>query len=316
MTDGTIAVLSPSVNVSITIETGTVADEIHVHAGGQGIWVARMLRQLDHQPRVCAPIGGESGRTLLGLVGAWGIQLRAVETIADTPAYVHDRRGGERVELARSRPPELQRHEVDEFYNRFLQLALAAGRCVVTGPASEGVVPDEVYGRLGSDLAAADVEVVADLHGDQLERFLDGGPIRVLKVSAVDLVADGRLSEDDASGQEAGPAIAELARRLRERGVETVVISRGGEPTLAWAPDGAYAVTGPALDVVDGRGSGDSMTAALAASVADGLEVVPALARAWAAGAANVTRRGLGSGIPGLITELTERAIVTRYDDP
>lgn len=165
MTDSTIAVLAPSVYVSITIEEGLrEEDEIHIHAGGQGIWVARMLRQFFHDATVCAPVGGEAGETLLGLTASWGITLTPVRTTAPTPAYVHDRRGGERVEVARARVSELHRHEVDELYNRILELALAAQACVVTGPVSDGQLPFDVYRRLGADLAAAGVKVVGDLH--------------------------------------------------------------------------------------------------------------------------------------------------------
>jgi 1-phosphofructokinase len=308
----TIAVLAPSVFVSVTIEAAADADDIHIHAGGQGVWVARMLRQLDAKPVVCAPVGGEVGRALVGLTRDWRIDLQRVETIADTPAYVHDRRQGERVELARSQAPALRRHEVDQLYNRFLELAISAGRCVVTGPVTEDLVPVDVYRRLGSDLAAAGVEVVADLHGPALAGMLEGGPLDILKVSAGDLVEDGLLDDGDREDDEAGAAVAD---QLAEDGVRRVVISRGGAPILARFPEGRFTATGPALETVDTQGSGDSMTAALAVSLAEGLEPVPMLARAWAAGAANVTRRGLGSAAPGLIAELTELAVVEPVDD-
>lgn len=312
MTQRAVAVLAPTVFVSVTIEAGAESDDIHVHAGGQGIWVARMLRQLELRPVVCAPVGGESGRTLVGLVRAWGIELRKVDTIASTPAYVHDRRGGERVEVARSRPSELHRHEADELYNRFLELALSAGHCVITGPPDEGLLPEDLYRRLGADLAAADIEVVADLHGVPLDRFLEGGPIRVLKVSVGDLVDDGALTESAAHGPDAEQAIGEVVADLTDRGAEAVVVSRGDDPILAWFPDGAFRAFGPDLEVVDSRGSGDSMTAALTAGLLDGQPPERLIATAWAAGAANVTRRGLGSGIPGLIAQLTERCVVER----
>src|SRR6056297_2729701 len=86
-TSGAIAVLAPASYVSVTIEPTTDDDDIHFHAGGQGLWVARALRQLGHEPVACAPIGGESGRTLLGLVEDWGVRLQAVSTVSDTPAY-------------------------------------------------------------------------------------------------------------------------------------------------------------------------------------------------------------------------------------
>lgn len=312
MPDPTIAVLAPSVYVSVTVEAGAGADDVHIHAGGQGIWVARMLRQLDARPVVCAPVGGEVGRALIGLTRDWRIDLQPIQTITDTPAYVHDRRDGERAEVARSSPPALRRHEVDQLYSRFLELAIGAGRCVVTGPVTEDLVPIDVYRRLGADLAAADVTVVADLHGPALAGLLEGGPLELLKVSAGDLVEDGLLDDAD---REDDTSCSEVAEQLADDGVRRVVISRGGAPIIARFPEGRFTATGPALETVDAQGSGDSMTAALAVSLAEGLETVPMLARAWAAGAANVTRRGLGSATPGLIEQLTQLAVVTSLDD-
>jgi 1-phosphofructokinase len=304
---GTIAVLAPSVSVSITIETGSdEADDIHIHAGGQGIWVARMLRHLGYGPLVCAPVGGESGRTLLGLTGEWGIEVQPVETVAQTPSYVHDRRGGEREELARSRSSSLYRHEADELYQRFLEAALSSQACVVTGPESEDLLADDFYRRLGNDLAAAEVQVVADLHGQHLDRFLEGGPIDVLKVSAGDLVEDGRIDRTGDDDTDLEP-IAVTVGTLVDRGVRGAVVSRGDRAALAWLDDRFWLVSGPELAVVDPAGSGDSMTAALATACVEDLRPDASLRRSWAAGAANVTRHGLGSGVPGLIEELSER---------
>jgi 1-phosphofructokinase len=306
-----VAVLAPAVFVSVTIEAGDDADDIHVHAGGQGIWIARMLRHLGTRPTVCAPVGGEAGRALLGLVREWGVDLQRVTTIADTPAYVHDRRNGERIELARSRQPALRRHEVDELYNRFLELALAAERCVVTGPITDELLPPDTYRRLGADLEAAGVEAIADLHGAPLSALLDGGRLAALKVSAEDLVEDGRLQDTDVDDV---AVVVDAANRLVAAGAHRVLVSRGGAPLLAVLPEGAFTVTGPSLATVDAKGAGDSMTAAVAVALARELDPERLLAQAWAAGAANVTRRGLGSAAPGLIDELSALAEVERLD--
>src|SRR5581483_11719386 len=37
-----IAVVSPSLWLTVTIEAGAGGPEVHLHAGGQGFWVARM----------------------------------------------------------------------------------------------------------------------------------------------------------------------------------------------------------------------------------------------------------------------------------
>ncbi len=40
--------------------------EVHVHAGGQGFWVARMAAKLGAEVALCCALGGEPGRVLPG----------------------------------------------------------------------------------------------------------------------------------------------------------------------------------------------------------------------------------------------------------
>ena len=231
MSDETIPVLAPAVHLSITIEAGA-GDEIHLHAGGQGVWVARMLRRLGHGPIICAPVGGEIGRAFVGLTAEWDLQVRPVKTSRETSAYVLDRRTGPQ-EVARSAHVGLGRHEADELYNQFLQLALGAGRCVVTGPEGDEPYMVDLFRRLGADLDAADVDVVADLHGPELDGYLDGGPLRILKVSAGDLVKDGLITENDRDDE---GTLRGICKKLRDRGAAAVVVSRGGAAHLSSLP--------------------------------------------------------------------------------
>lgn len=304
--DPTIAVLAPSLFVTITIEEGAGddGDEIHLHPGGQAIWVARMLAHLGERPVVCTPLGGESGRALEGLARAWQIELDPVRVEAPSPAYVHDRRSGERNELARAAIPQLDRHEADNLYGRMLERSLATSVCVVTGRLAEDV-DLEFYGRLGADLAAADVRVVGDLHGRELDAFLEHGRFSWLKVSAED------LAEDDDLDDESETAAMDAAERLVERGAEAVVVSRSDRPAMARLPEGPVRIEGPSLEVVDHHGAGDSMTAALAVGTRRDLDHHATLRLAWAAGAANVTRHGLGSASTDLVERLADRVTLT-----
>lgn len=312
--DATIAVVASSAFVSITVETGSSSEtcDIHLHPGGQGIWVARMLAGLGERPVVCAPLGGETGRAISGLAQEWDIELDAVVTGRPSAAYVHDRRSGAREEVARSAVPELGRHDVDDWYGRVLDRAIAAGTCVVTGRWTPTDVPTDVYRRLGADLEAAGVATVGDLHGDELDAYLEAGRLDWLKVSRGDLVDDGRLGPDD-DGEEAALS---AARELVEAGACRVVLSRAEKPALAVTEDGAVRIAGPLLEVVDPTGSGDSMTAGLAMALRRGMSTEDALRTAWAAGAANVTRHGLGSGSDDLIKRLAQQATIEEVGAP
>ena len=85
---------------------------------------------------------------------------------------------------------------MDDLYGKFSDLALGSKVVVITGQLGE-VVPTDTYRRLGHDLAAVGVTVVADMHGPDLSALLEGGPIHILKVSDENLAEDGLLEGDD-----------------------------------------------------------------------------------------------------------------------
>jgi sugar/nucleoside kinase (ribokinase family) len=74
---GRIAVFAPSPLLTITVEAGPDRPEVHLHAGGQGFWVARLAATLGADVTLCCALGGEPGRVLRGLIEAEPIELRA-----------------------------------------------------------------------------------------------------------------------------------------------------------------------------------------------------------------------------------------------
>ncbi len=301
----TVSIFSPSISLTVTIESGRedVPDEIHIHPGGQGFWVARMLRHLGERPLLCGPIGGEVGAVILGLVEQWGIEISPMEMNGSSPATIQDRRSGDRDLIAQADSPALDRHELDDTYGRFLDKALTSQVCVITGQTSE-IVPVETYRRLGHDLASADVRVVGDFHGPELEAYLDGGSLDMLKISDEDLMSDGLLRDE---GEASALSALDV---LVEQGARSVVLSRAQKPAIAIISGNIYRAVIPALEPADFRGAGDSMTAGLAAAVNRGLSPEESLKLACGAGAANATRHGLGSASDDLIPKLAERVEV------
>lgn len=306
-----VCVFAPSFFLTVSIEKAAerADDEMHFHPGGQGFWIARMLLRLGLRPALVAPVGGESGEVLRALTRTWGVPLQAVATAASSPAYVHDRRSGKRDELAQSRLPELDRHELDDLYGTVIAAATSARLCVVTGLFPGDSTPLEFYRRLGADLVSIGAPVVGDLHGEELSAFLDKGRLHTLKVSDDDLVADGLL-----------PARATIdvrtraVRSLLARGAERVVVSAAKGPTLLGTSQATWLASAPALETVDGSGSGDSMTAGLAYGALHGLDAERTVRVACAAGAANAIRRGLGNADGELVLTLAERVTVERHE--
>jgi 1-phosphofructokinase len=292
------AIVAPLLYLTVTIEQEGDAQNVHLHPGGQGFWIARMIEVLGLDARLVAPIGGEAGEVVAALVPGWGIELTAVRASITTPTQVHDRRSGDREELVPIRPADLDRHAADDLYAAALEAGLTTDSLVLTS-GGDGLLPDEAYGRLIHDVNTAGTPVFADMHGGALDVCLEHGSLHVLKVSEDDLARDGRPMGSEEQ------AVA-AARELGERGAATVVVSRGAEPAIAWVGGRLIRVIAPDLAPVDHHGAGDSMTAGMTVGSRLGLSDLDVVRLGAAAGAANVTRRGLGSGRVELIAELTE----------
>ncbi|MEU8071882.1 MULTISPECIES: PfkB family carbohydrate kinase [unclassified Micromonospora] len=306
--DQKVMVFAPAPLLTVTIEQQGDAPELHLHPGGQGVWQTRMIAALGVPVTMCVGLGGEVGDAVRKLLEDEDVTVRVVRRESGTGWYVHDRRDGERTEIAEHPGAPMVRHDIDELYTVTLTEGLRAPVSVLSGPADPQVVDPDIYRRLAADLSANGGTVVADLSGPYLEAVLDGG-VTVLKVSHEELLDDG-LAKDDSVD-----ALRDAGRRCQERGARTVLISRAGEPALALPEDGEpLLVHAPPLELADHRGAGDSMTAGVAAVLARGGDLREALHVGAAAGALNVTRHGLGTGRAEAVRELAGRVRLTPLD--
>jgi 1-phosphofructokinase len=304
-----LCVFAPSPLLTVTVEHDVHEHEqLHVHVGGQGLWIARMVRTLGMRPQLCAVFGGETGQVGRFLAELEELDVRSIRTEAWNGGYVHDRRGGDRVELVDVPPSPLSRHELDELYSITMAAALSAGTCILAGSHVKEVIPDDVYGRLANDLRSAGVDVIADLSGGSLRAVLEGGP-SLVKVSDEELERDGWADSNEQDDVLRG------IERLQAAGAGGVVVSRGAQTTLASIHGLLFEVGAPAVVVVDGRGGGDSMTAALGVASARAMPTIDGLRLAAASGAATVVRRGLATGARDVIEAMAPLVDVTAVDD-
>ncbi len=301
---GRATVIAPLLEVEVAIEDD---DAIHFHAGGQGFWIAQLLRELGIEVVLVAAVGGEAGVVAASLVECRGVRLEAVHVATSTGAVVHDRRGGSPQLVASVEPSALDRHGTDDLFGVALVSALEASVCVIAGPGRPPVVEPDLYPRLARDLVANRVRVVADVSGDLVEPLL-GADVDVVKVSADDLVTDGQISSTDLDD------VTSHGRWLVAGRAGMLVVSRAEAGSVSFSADGVHVVRTPAVSAIEERGAGDSFTAGLAAALARGAAPLDALRVAAAAGTVNATRRGLGTGQRATVERIRALTSVERMD--
>jgi ribokinase len=109
-----------------------------------------------------------------------------------------------------------------------------------------------------------------------------------------DLTGRPRSTSDDPTGME------EDARVPLSWGVRSLIVTLGRKGSTWITTSGAQAVPAFPVQAVDTVGAGDCYCGVLAASVAQGLPISPAMRRASAAAALSTTRRGAQPSMPTL----------------
>jgi 1-phosphofructokinase len=293
-----VTVFGPHPLLTVTIEPREEGrDEVHLHAGGQGVWVSRMAGELGAHPILCGLVGGETGAVLEPLLERLPGERRSVRTGSSCGCYVQDRRSGERVLLSGSWSDPPSRHELDDLFSLTTAAALESDVLVICNPFPNDSLPLEVYRNLVEDVRSNGTPVLVDLSSPRLDSALEGRP---------DLV---KVNDWELAGYVYGP-IAEpeqlraAAERVRDAGAGIVLVTRGGEPAFVLNGNEAFELAPPCFERGSREGCGDSMMGGMAAAWAAGRDWREALIQGAAAGAANFLRHGLGTGSRAVVEEL------------
>jgi 1-phosphofructokinase len=298
---GRVAIFSPHPVLTITIEArGGGQDDIHLHPGGQGVWVAKIAGELGAEPVLCGLIGGESGVVLEPLLARLPGERRLIRTEAASGCHVFDRRGGERVLISRVAAEAPSRHRLDDLFSLTCAEGLESAALVICNPDPPDAWPLEVYGNLAADVGANGTPVLVDLSSPRLDSALEGRPYLVK-------VNDWELAEFIRGPVDGPDRLLAAAEQVRERGAANVIITRGGEPALVLSGHEPAWLVPPRFDRGAREGCGDTMMGALAAGIARGRPWEETLITAAAAGAVNFLRHGLGSGARPVIDEVAEK---------
>lgn len=306
---GKVAVFGPHPLLSITVEALTPegGDDIHLHAAGQGVWVARMAAELGAEAVLCGFIGGETGAVLRPLLEELPIELRLIETAGPSGSYLHDRRSGEREPLAQSAGLPPSRHEIDGLFSNCCAAALDADVLAVCGAFPAEALPIEIYGKLVADVRANGTPAVIDLSPPRLNSALEGKP-ELVKINDWELA---KFIEGPVDTEE---RMRGALQAVLDAGAGTAIVTRAEQPALVARDGEAWELVPPRFERGAREGCGDSMMGGLAACMAAGRDWEEMLRIGAAAGAANFLRNGLGSADRRVVEDLARRVELRRVD--
>lgn len=249
--------------------------------GGKGINVARVLKELGYEPLASGFAPGSLGRMVEDSLVDAGIGTELVSFPGETRTNINIVDRVTRTHTVLAAPgPAVPPEAVAQLRERLLRRIRSETWLVLAGS-----IPPPLT-------AALHIELIAEVQARGGATALDAdGPVvrAVLESSARPTLL--KLNEQELERLEGSPArdgeaVLAAARRLRERGVPNVVITRGEQGSIAVTAEGEFRVLAPEVDVDSAVGAGDAFLAGLLLGLTRGQGWERALALASAAGAA------------------------------
>lgn len=285
--------LNPSVDIAYQLDTfhlDTVnrVEKVQKTAGGKGLNVTRVLKQVGEDVVATGFIGGEIGSYVKKQLTRNDIKNSFVEIGNETRnciAVLHD---GQQTEIL-EQGPTIQEHEALNFIEHLEIILNNVEVVVISGSLPKGLASN-YYVEIVELCKQCDVAVVLDCSGEALKKVLESQQKpTVIKPNTEELSQlIGKNITDD---------IQELKSVLSGQlfqGIEWIVVSLGAKGAFAKHNEKFYRVKIPKINVVNPVGSGDSTVAGIAASLAHALPDVGLLKNANVLGMLNAQEEQTG----------------------
>jgi 1-phosphofructokinase len=282
--------LNPALDKTVQVPSFTVdavnrITKLRRDAGGKGINVSKVIRELGGASVAYALLAGSTGHAIEQAVRASGIELvvqwvdgetRTNLKIVDPVLYTNTD--------VNEPGPKITKDDLEGLLALLVGDVSGGDIVVLSGSLPRGAAPD-TYGTWTRACAEAGARVFLDADGDALVAGISAGP---------DLIKpnDHELSELVGRELTTTGELASAARELMGQDVGQVVVSRGSEGALFVSPGDTICASSPKVVVGSTVGAGDSMMAAIAFAATEGLDAHETARLASATGAANVMQSG------------------------
>ncbi|EOH74396.1 tagatose-6-phosphate kinase [Enterococcus malodoratus] len=259
--------MNPSIDISyplaeFKLDTVNRVRNVRKTAGGKGLNVTRILKQLDADVVASGLIGGFLGEEIKKDLDQTKIAHDFLPISGETRNCIAVLHEGQQTEILES-GPVITKEEAAAFLEHFEQLAKRASIISFSGSLPEGLSVD-FYSQMLQRCEGK--PVVLDCSGEALKEVLTGdAKPHLIKPNTEELA--GLLEKPISTNA------VELKAALSDSifdGIEWIVVSMGGEGAFAKHFDKFYRVMIPKIAVVNPVGSGDATVAGLTDAIEKG----------------------------------------------
>jgi len=305
--------LNPSVDIRYTldellIDTTNRVEDFSKTAGGKGLNVARVLRQLDEHVAATGFLGGSLGSFIRGEIQALGIQDEFVDITGETRnciAVIHE---GKQTEILES-GPTISKEEAERFIKDYLSCVKHVQLITISGSLPKGL-PNHFYVRLLGIADDNSIPVLLDTSGSLLQTILKEGPtpflIKPNEEEFAEVIGKEVVQPSD---------IIEALTSSPFKEIPWVVVTLGAKGAIVKKDDTIYKATIPTIQAVNPVGSGDSVIAGFASGLVKNLEDTELITYGLTMGILNALEEKTGSINKERVDEVMRKIEVEKVYD-
>lgn len=286
--------LNPALDKTIEIDEFKIGSvnrivSTRVDAGGKGINVSKVIKELQHESLALGLLGGSSGNHIKNYLDNLNINndFLLVKGETRTNFKIIDKANNTHTDINEN-GPSLVESDITNIKEKIMQHCTSESLVILSGSVPSGV-STSIYGEIIKDIKNKGGKVILDADGELLIQGIKAGPYMV-KPNIHELEKAFGITIDNEK------KVIETAKKILEYGVKYVVISLGSEGSIFVSHDKVAKVKGIKVEVKSTVGAGDSMVAAFAIAVEKDYSFEEAMKLASATSTANVMTEGTQTG--------------------
>lgn len=248
---------NPSLDYIVRVDHFTLGQvnrtsEELIYAGGKGVNVSIVLKNLGFDNTALGFLAGFTGEEIRRLMREQGIRADFIEVGAGISRINMKLRSDEESEI-NGMGPEIGEADIEKLYRKLDELE--DGDTLVLAGSIPSVMPKSMYRSIMERMHHKKIDIVVDATNDLLMNVLEYKPF-LIKPNNHEL---GEIFGVELKKKE---EVVPYAKKLQEQGARNVLISMAGEGAVLLTETGeVYQSEAPKGTVVNSVGAGDSMVA-------------------------------------------------------
>lgn len=255
--------------------------------GGKGLNVSKPAALAGADVLATGFVGGHAGEFIEEALKPFGIRTDFYHMAEESRSCINiwDEAAGLQTEFLEP-GFSVARKDMEGFLGQFARNVQKADVVVISGSVPRGLSGAD-YQRMIGCCREAGKPVILDTSGALLEGGIEACPTMIKPNLDEIRMLTGKDCRELAQ-------LVEAAEEIHQKGVELVVVSLGGDGSLAVGREGSFRARVPSLDTVNTVGCGDAMTAGFALGLERGLGLEETLRLASAISAASALQEQTG----------------------